>query len=95
MASYPKNGDAKHANFSQVWNHFQAHSPQKKTVIYGHDSKRGLNLRTYSRGLDTNCVRGGKLTALVINENGKEKTYSVNCKNYEAAEKPATKTKLS
>ena len=36
------------------------------TVIYGHDSKRGLNLREWSKGLDSGCVNGGSLTALVV-----------------------------
>ncbi|KAF2674088.1 Metallo-dependent phosphatase [Microthyrium microscopicum] len=71
--------------WEKVWNHFQANQPrglQKKTVIYGHDSRVGLNLKKYSRGLDSGCVRGGKLTALTIDENGKEKKYSVKCKTH-------------
>jgi hypothetical protein len=36
------------------------------TVIYGHAAKRGLDLKRWSIGLDTGCVYGEKLTALVI-----------------------------
>lgn len=52
----------------QLWNHYQARLEphQRSTVIYGHDSKRGLSINTYSKGLDTGCLKGGQLTALVI-----------------------------
>jgi hypothetical protein len=61
---------------------------QPSTVIYGHDSKRGLNIERWSKGLDTGCVNGGKLTALVIaapkkeGEDVQQKIVSVNCKKY-------------
>jgi hypothetical protein len=76
--------------WDKVWNHFQSHLQsgiQRKTVIYGHDSHRGLNLNSYSKGIDSGCVSGGKLTALIINEKGKEQTVSVKCRNYRAKEK--------
>lgn len=38
------------------------------TVVYGHDSRTGLRVGPWSVGLDTGCVRGGRLTALVIEE---------------------------
>lgn len=41
------------------------------TVIYGHDSRRGLSIGDYTKGIDTACWRGGKLTAFVI-EGGKK-----------------------
>ncbi|KAL9076492.1 MAG: hypothetical protein Q9157_003620 [Trypethelium eluteriae] len=59
-------------------------------VIYGHDSKRGLNLREWSKGLDSGCVNGGTLTALVVEKvakdgKGKERakiwTESVQCQS--------------
>lgn len=34
------------------------------TVLYGHDAKRGLNLRSHTKGLDSACVKGGQLSAL-------------------------------
>ena len=39
---------------------------QPSTVIYGHDSRRGLQLRRWTKGLDTGCVKGGRLTALIM-----------------------------
>ncbi|EPS34844.1 hypothetical protein PDE_09808 [Penicillium oxalicum 114-2] len=54
---------------------------QTMTVIYGHDAKTGLKVRTYSKGLDSGCVKGGQLTALVIEDGGKQTLVQVNCKN--------------
>ena len=70
----------------QVWNEFQKRLPKHKrsTVIYGHDSKRGLQMEKYSMGIDTGCLKGGKLSAIVI-EGGqsdhKHKLVQVDCKD--------------
>ncbi|KAH6675041.1 Ser/Thr protein phosphatase family protein-like protein [Halenospora varia] len=72
--------------WQKVWNEHQKSLPKKErsTVIYGHDSKRGLQIGKYSMGIDTGCLRGGKLTAVVI-EGGhsehKHKLYHVGCKD--------------
>ncbi|KAF7955806.1 hypothetical protein EAE96_004729 [Botrytis aclada] len=76
--------DGKHWN--KVWYKHQKKLPKKErtTVIYGHDSKRGLQLEKYSMGLDTGCVKGGKLTAVVIeggNSSPKHKVVHVKCKD--------------
>lgn len=59
--------------------HADPHS-QTMTVIYGHDAKTGLKIRTYTKGLDSGCVKGGKLTALIIEDGGKQSLVQVNCK---------------
>lgn len=76
--------------WEKLWNDHQKRLPAKErmTVIYGHDSKRGLNIKNYSKGLDSGCVRGGKLTALVIEakkdgKGVKQTLVSVKCKNQE------------
>lgn len=53
------------------------------TVIYGHDAKKGLNIREYTKGLDSACVSGGKLTALVIEGGGKQSLVQVRCRGYD------------
>lgn len=71
---------------AKVWNKYQTFLPKKErsTVVYGHDSRRGLQLGKYTKGLDTGCVRGGKLTALILTSgnNKKSKTISVDCKDH-------------
>ncbi|KAL2424408.1 hypothetical protein ABEF95_010196 [Exophiala dermatitidis] len=52
------------------------------TVIYGHDAKMGLRMRKYSKGLDTGCAAGGKLTALVVDDSGRQRVVQVNCKDH-------------
>lgn len=49
------------------------HGLKGMTVVYGHDAKGGLKVpdsygggRGYTYGLDSGCVYGGKLSALVI-----------------------------
>lgn len=56
----------------------------RATVIYGQDSRLGLQLGSYYRGFDTRCSAGGSLTALVVSGGGKkEELITVECPNYE------------
>ena len=52
------------------------------TVVYAHDSKRGLQIDKYTKGLDTGCVKGGHLTALVLGDGGSQDIVQVKCKKY-------------
>lgn len=49
-------------------------------VVYGHDSPRGLNLKRWSKGLDSGCVNGDQLSAMVLNAWGHAEIVSVNSK---------------
>lgn len=55
--------------------------PPPSVVVYGHDSPRGLNLKKWSKGLDSGCVNGNKLTAMVLNAWGQAEIVSVDCKH--------------
>jgi len=39
------------------------------TVVYGHTASRGLDVHRWTIGLDTGCVYGRKLTALILDSN--------------------------
>ncbi|CAG8690522.1 10680_t:CDS:2, partial [Gigaspora rosea] len=85
MRNIKKNGKPtkflkKGHSWSRFWNNAQKSSPTPKTVIYGHDASRGLNIKEFSFGLDSRCVYGGELTALKWNE-GKS-IHSVPCGKY-------------
>ena len=53
---------------------------EQLTVVYGHDAKMGLQVSRFAKGLDSSCARGGHLTALVVDQHGKEKIVQVSCK---------------
>ncbi|KAF1847605.1 ser/Thr protein phosphatase-like protein family [Cucurbitaria berberidis CBS 394.84] len=76
---------SKHAGtpWEKFWNHRQKklHESERTTVIYGHNRKRGLNIQEYTYGLDTGCVNGERLTALVIDGHGKTEIVHVKCRN--------------
>ncbi|MEL6345718.1 MAG: metallophosphoesterase [Myxococcota bacterium] len=42
---------------------------RRRLIVHGHDASRGLiDRRPYSLGLDTGCVRGGRLTGYLVGE---------------------------
>ncbi|SCW03952.1 LAFE_0H02674g1_1 [Lachancea fermentati] len=45
----------------KLWDALPASAP---TVLYGHDAKTGHNIRRHTKGLDTGCFAGDRLTAL-------------------------------
>ena len=64
----------------------QIRKSDRRTVVYGHDAKRGLTVGEYTFGLDSACVNGGHLTALVVHVSKKghvkRKIRQVPCKKY-------------
>ncbi|KAK9766715.1 hypothetical protein K7432_004021 [Basidiobolus ranarum] len=71
-------------HWSDLWNLKQeAIGENATTIVYGHQASRGLNIKPYSIGLDTGCVYGRQLTAMVFPGN---ELFSVNCDKH--ARKP-------
>ncbi|CAG8481058.1 16660_t:CDS:2 [Racocetra persica] len=68
MNGRPTKSTNKGHSWSNYWNTAQQSSFTPKTVIYGHDASRGLNIKEFTFGLDSRCVYGGELTALKWNE---------------------------
>lgn len=60
-------------SWSKIWNkkHEDKEVTDKYVVYYGHDARRGVKLKPWSKGLDNGCVKGDHLAAMVI---WKEKT---------------------
>ncbi|KAG7662928.1 uncharacterized protein J8A68_003554 [[Candida] subhashii] len=55
-------------SWSKVHNMKQKSGEAKEEwiVYYGHDASRGLNLKEYTKGIDSRCDKGGKLSAMII-----------------------------
>ncbi|KAM0439646.1 hypothetical protein ACHAPT_000738 [Fusarium lateritium] len=72
--------------WTDLWNNEQRKLPaaERRSVIYGHDAKLGYREDKYTFGLDSGCVKGNALTALVIkatDDGGwKPLTFQVQCK---------------
>ncbi|KAJ5414389.1 hypothetical protein N7509_001016 [Penicillium cosmopolitanum] len=48
------------------WDLWQESQESKTTVVFGHDAKRRLQVGKYTIGLDSACLYGHKLSALVV-----------------------------
>lgn len=73
--------------WATVWNRRQPlqRQPTRRTVVYGHDARRGLRRGKFTFGLDSACVQGDQLTALVVAADGQDgdvthKLVQVDCK---------------
>ncbi|XDG07444.1 hypothetical protein ABKA04_007059 [Annulohypoxylon sp. FPYF3050] len=74
--------------WAKIWNEAQKenakteksgkghHKTHKQTVVYGHDAKVGLSVRRYAFGIDSRCVKGDILTALVFEPASNSKSSS-------------------
>ncbi|EJU04568.1 Metallo-dependent phosphatase [Dacryopinax primogenitus] len=58
--------------WTELFNHYQqsgedAKKEDREAVVFGHAAKLGLQVERWTLGLDTGCVYGRELTAVVIN----------------------------
>lgn len=73
-------------SWSKIFNKKQKESETPVIVYYGHDARRGLDLKRFTKGLDSGCDKGDSLTAMVFwNEKTKrgvlhrEAIFDVDC----------------
>ncbi|RPB05142.1 Metallo-dependent phosphatase [Choiromyces venosus 120613-1] len=74
-------------HWAKYWNKMERKKTHDHTtVVYGHYAAEGLDIHHYTKGLDSNCVRGGKLSAYILeaNKDGRvgEDVVSVRCRAY-------------
>ena len=62
--------------------HHDEKHDKPQVVVYGHDAKSGLRIKRWSKGMDSGCVGGGKLSALVLNAKGQGEVIHVGCRQY-------------
>ncbi|OQE14059.1 hypothetical protein PENFLA_c041G08820 [Penicillium flavigenum] len=72
------------------WDRWQDRLASKTTVIFGHDAKRRLQRSKYAIGLDSGCLYGHQLSAVVIGVSDKEIEHRVI--QVECADVPITQT---
>jgi hypothetical protein len=59
------------------WDRWQDKLASKTTVIFGHDAKRRLQLGRYTIGLDSACLYGHQLSAVVITAPDREIEHQI------------------
>ncbi|KAK3191184.1 hypothetical protein K4F52_002772 [Lecanicillium sp. MT-2017a] len=71
--------------WAPVWDHSQRSQRKhtRRTVVYGHDARRGLTVGKYTFGLDSGCVGKGQLTALIVEADGEEGAWKSKIKQIE------------
>jgi len=73
------NPNGKH--WAALWNKMEKGVDKPVTVVYGHYAAKGLDIREHSKGLDSNCAKGGKLSALIVDVDKEEPAVvSVPCR---------------
>ncbi|KAJ5512827.1 hypothetical protein N7463_002379 [Penicillium fimorum] len=76
------------------WDQWQDKVPSKTTVIFGHDAKRRLQRSRYAIGLDSGCLYGNQLSAVVIGASDGEiehRIVQVECADMPVAPTSSTK----
>jgi hypothetical protein len=74
-------------HWAKYWNKMERRETHgHTTVVYGHYAAEGLDIRRYTKGLDSGCIRGRRLSAYILkaNKGGRveEDIVSVKCREY-------------
>jgi hypothetical protein len=65
IRTVPSSAKTRHLGRHVLWGKLYAGPPH---VVFGHNAAPGLQLHPWATGLDTGCVYGGRLTAMVLRE---------------------------
>ncbi|GFF24294.1 putative metallophosphoesterase YNL217W [Aspergillus udagawae] len=76
--------------WAMEWDRWLDKVASKTTVIFGHDAKRRLQLGRYTIGLDSACLYGHRLSALVITASDREIEHQII--QVECADEPVAPT---
>lgn len=89
-SDYSKEEDEYHdTRWYKFWKGSALHKKFKHiTVLYGHDANKGLNLHQHTKGMDSGCVKGGKLSGFMYSYNHKNhklthKLLQTDCEGYD------------
>jgi hypothetical protein len=63
IRSFDEQGNPTHRDGSASWS---LHYAGPKHVVFGHNALRGIQIHPHATGLDSGCVYGGSLSALVL-----------------------------
>ncbi|KAG0126464.1 Metallo-dependent phosphatase-like protein [Tuber indicum] len=74
-------------HWAKYWNKMERRETHgHTTVVYGHYAAEGLDIRRYTKGLDSGCIRGRRLSAYILkaNKGGRveEDIVSVKCREH-------------
>ncbi|CCF56221.1 hypothetical protein KAFR_0A07870 [Kazachstania africana CBS 2517] len=77
-ASRDKDDISHPVRWYKIWEDYvEKHKELKNiTILYGHDARKGLNIRNFTKGLDSACVKGGKLSAMEYTYDKKKGKYN-------------------
>lgn len=74
--------DSAKSNFNAYTGKYRKGEERPMVVVYGHDAKGGLRIKRWTKGLDSACVGGGRLSALVVDARGEGEVVDVGCPGY-------------
>jgi hypothetical protein len=77
MRTLDKHGKASKEQPSENLKLWAPSWPGPETVIFGHAAKQGLQQEEFALGIDTSCVYGKNLTAVIFQTNGSRRLFQL------------------